>query len=187
MPVGASASIFGLISIVNHGFIPLGAIAAFVYYLSQKTNPPQILESASLPSKQLIHSSKTSNYDVNTFRSFQRNFCIVYILALFADGLQGPYIYKLYEHYGFQEFQIAQLYVVGFASSLIFGTITGPIADSCGRKNVCLFFSVIYIVCCLSKFSHNFWILWWGRICGGISTSILYSTFEACYYRGHDR
>lgn len=180
---------YGLISIIYHGSVPLGVIAAFLYYLARTTSPQVSSKPVSLPSRQPNTPAKTSNsnFDSTYFQSFQRNFCVVYILALFADGLQGPYIYKLYEHYGFQEFQIAQLYVVGFASSLLFGTVTGPIADSIGRKNVCLFFSAIYIVCCLSKFSHNFWILWWGRICGGISTSILYSTFEAWYVYEHNQ
>jgi MFS family permease len=43
-------------------------------------------------------------------------------------------VYKLYDYYGFRESQIAVLYVVGFASSVVFGTTTGPLADIIGRK-----------------------------------------------------
>ena len=60
----------------------------------------------------------------------------MYFLALLGDWLQGPYVYKLYAFYGFKESQIAVLYVAGFASSVIFGTCTGPIADIWGRRKM---------------------------------------------------
>ena len=68
--------------------------------------------------------------------SFQKSFFLVYFLALLGDWLQGPYVYKLYAFYGFKESQIAVLYVAGFASSVIFGTCTGPIADIWGRRKM---------------------------------------------------
>ena len=68
------------------------------------------------------------------YSSFQKSFFLVYFLALLGDWLQGPYVYKLYAYYGFKESQIAILYVVGFASSVLFGTCTGPLADLWGRR-----------------------------------------------------
>ncbi len=50
------------------------------------------------------------------FLRFQRSFFIVFFLALLGDWLQGPYVYRLYNYYGYQESQIATLYVAGFAS-----------------------------------------------------------------------
>ena len=43
----------------------------------------------------------------------------------------------------------------------------------------------MYTFCCLTKFSSNFWMLFIGRIFGGISTSMLFSTFEAWYVYEH--
>merc|ERR1711962_821651 len=74
---------------------------------------------------------KVSVSNIN-FKSFQKSFFLVYFLALLGDWLQGPYVYKLYAFYGFKESQIAILYVVGFASSVLFGTCTGPLADLWG-------------------------------------------------------
>ena len=68
--------------------------------------------------------------------SFQKSFFLVYFLALLGDWLQGPYVYKLYAFYGFKESQIAVLYVAGFASSVLFGTCTGPLADMWGRRKM---------------------------------------------------
>ena len=70
------------------------------------------------------------------FSSFQKSFFLVYFLALLGDWLQGPYVYKLYAFYGFKESQIAVLYVAGFASSVLFGTCTGPLADMWGRRKM---------------------------------------------------
>lgn len=127
---------------------------------------------------------KTSVSNIN-FRSFQKSFFLVYFLALLGDWLQGPYVYKLYAFYGFKESQIAVLYVAGFASSVLFGTCTGPLADIWGRRKMAIAFSVIYTFCCLTKLSPNFWWLLVGRVFGGISTSMLFSTFESWYVYEH--
>lgn len=127
---------------------------------------------------------KISVSNVN-FKSFQKSFFLVYFLALLGDWLQGPYVYKLYAYYGFKESQIAVLYVAGFASSVVFGTCTGPLADIFGRRKCAIAFSIIYTFCCLTKLSPNFNILFIGRIFGGIATSMLFSTFESWYVYEH--
>ena len=70
--------------------------------------------------------SGSSNHD---FVKFQRSYFIPYFMALFSDWLQGPYVYQLYSYYGFAQGQIAILFLMGFASSVTFGTATGPLAD----------------------------------------------------------
>ena len=119
------------------------------------------------------------------FKGFQRSFFTVYFLALLGDWLQGPYVYKLYAFYQFQEAEIAILYVAGFASSVMFGTCTGPLADLFGRRKATILFTIIYTFCCLTKLSSDFNVLFVGRICGGIATSMLFSTFESWYVYEH--
>lgn len=119
------------------------------------------------------------------FKKFQRLFFLVYFMALFSDWLQGPYVYRLYANYGFGNSEIAFLYVIGFASSGIFGTLTGPFADKFGRKKMAIVFCITYSFCCLTKLSPNFYWLLIGRIFGGISTSMLFSTFESWYVYEH--
>ncbi len=46
-----------------------------------------------------------------------------------ADWLQGPYVYALYRYYGFTQAEIGRLFIAGFGSSLVFGSIVGSIAD----------------------------------------------------------
>lgn len=38
-------------------------------------------------------------------------------------------MYALYQHYGFDRGAIGQLFIAGFGSSMIFGTIVGSLAD----------------------------------------------------------
>jgi len=137
--------------------------------------------------RQLAKKSEKEKQSVSNinFLSFQKSFFSVYFLALLGDWLQGPYVYKLYAFYNFKESDIAILYVAGFASSVLFGTCTGPLADLWGRKKMAMAFAFIYVFCCLTKLSPNFWWLMVGRIFGGIATSMLFSTFESWYVYEH--
>ncbi|NXS56795.1 MFSD5 protein, partial [Brachypteracias leptosomus] len=119
------------------------------------------------------------------FRRFQRGFYQVYLPALAADWLQGPYLYKLYRQYRFLEGQIAVLYVCGFASTLLFGLVSSSLVDRLRRKKSCLLFSFTYSLCCLLKLSRDYLVLAVGRVLGGLSTALLFSAFEAWYLHEH--
>lgn len=119
------------------------------------------------------------------FLKFQRGYFAAYLVAMFADWLQGPYLYKLYSYYGFQEEQIAVLYVFGFASTVIIGMWAPLAADQFGRKKLCMSFTVLYSISCLFKLSRSYGILILGRVIGGVATSVLFSAFEAWYVHEH--
>lgn len=122
------------------------------------------------------------------FRSFQSNYLFVYLLAVAADWIQGPYVYALYSHYGYEKNNIARLYIAGFASSAIFGTFVASIADKYGRRNNAIVYCITYILSCATKHSSNFYVLLLGRILGGVAYSILFSAFEAwMVYEHHAR
>ena len=98
---------------------------------------------------------------------------------------QGPYVYALYNYYGFSKGAIGQLFIMGFGSSMLFGTVVGGFADKYGRKANCILFAVLYSIGCITKHFNNYWILMFGRLMGGISTSILYSAFETWMIHEH--
>ena len=110
---------------------------------------------------------------------------IVFMLCKGADWLQGPYIYALYEHYGFSHDAIGRLFIAGYGSSMVFGTFVGLFADSFGRKRNCLAYVVLYSISCVTKHFNNFHVLMFGRVLGGIATSILYSAFESWMVSEH--
>mmetsp|Transcript_4073 Transcript_4073/g.4492 ORF Transcript_4073/g.4492 Transcript_4073/m.4492 type:complete len:451 (+) Transcript_4073:81-1433(+) len=121
------------------------------------------------------------------FRTFQRNYLLVYYVVVCSDWLQGPYVYALYDHYGFKKQQIATLFIAGFGSSMVFGTFVGALADKYGRKTMALAFGVFYIVSCVTKLFNDFNMLLLGRITGGVATSLLFSTFEAWMICEHNK
>lgn len=129
--------------------------------------------------------AKNSSCSNSVFLNFQLEYYQVYFLALSADWLQGPYLYKLYQHYQFLESQIAIIYVCGFAASVFFGLISTVLADWVGRKKSCILFSLTYSICCLTKLSQDYFVLIVGRILGGLSTSLLFTAFEAWYIHEH--
>ena len=113
------------------------------------------------------------------FTAFQKNYLIVFLLAMFSDWLQGPYVYQLYVSYGFSQQQIAELFVCGFGSSMIVGTFVGGLADKLGRKKMCIVYCLCYIVACFTKLVPEYWTLMLGRFLSGIATSLLFSAFES--------
>jgi len=129
--------------------------------------------------------AKSPSSLLRPFMQFQRNYVLIYLVMMTADWLQGPYVYALYAHYGFSKGDIGLLFTVGFGSSMIFGTIVGSAADSYGRKRLCLLFGVLYSLSCLTKHIADFRVLLVGRFLAGISTSILFSSFESWMVSEH--
>lgn len=135
-------------------------------------------------------SSNTTKTTENTlanarFESFQSNYLFVFLLAMFSDWLQGPYVYELYVSYGFTQQQIAELFVCGFGSSMIVGTFAGGLADKVGRKVMCVMYTVSYVIACCTKLVPEYWTLMVGRFLSGVSTSLLFSVFESWMVAEH--
>ena len=51
------------------------------------------------------------------------------LLLAAGDWLQGPFVYALYQYYDFDRAAIGQLFIAGFGSSMIIGTLVGSLAD----------------------------------------------------------
>jgi MFS family permease len=108
------------------------------------------------------------------FQSFQRKYLFAWAVCVCADWLQGPYVYALYEAYGYTRAENARLFVVGFGASFLFGTFVAGFADSLGRKRAALIYCFLYIVSCMTKHVNNYNVLMFGRVTGGIATSLLF-------------
>ncbi|VDP07578.1 unnamed protein product [Heligmosomoides polygyrus] len=104
-----------------------------------------------------------------------------------GDWLQGPHVYALYQSYGMTKHQIELLFIAGFGSSLLFGTVIGSFADKFGRRNNCLIYGVLYGCSCVTKHFASIEVLMVGRFLGGIATSILYSAFESWMVYEHNK
>ncbi|KAL1203290.1 hypothetical protein V5N11_031883 [Cardamine amara subsp. amara] len=134
--------------------------------------------------------SKSNKDRINTsssFNSFKNNYLVVFSIMMAGDWLQGPYVYYLYSTYGFGKGDIGQLFIAGFGSSMLFGTIVGSLADKQGRKRACVTYCIVYILSCITKHSPQYRVLMVGRILGGIATSLLFSAFESWLIAEHNK
>lgn len=125
---------------------------------------------------------KPSGEKVQAFRKFQRQYLIVYYIIMLADWLQGTNMYTLYHSYGVD---ISALFITGFASASIFGTIVGLYVDKWGRRFGCIVYLLIEVVVNICEHFNNFPLLLTSRILGGISTSLLFTAFESWMVSEH--
>ncbi|KAH0347879.1 major facilitator superfamily domain-containing protein, partial [Aureobasidium melanogenum] len=115
----------------------------------------------------------------DAIKRFKRSFFSAYALVCAAGWLQGPHIYALYKyHKHLPETTVAALYASGFVAGALSASFVGQLADKYGRRNACLLYCIIYSIGCFTMLSDDLLILFAGRACGGISTTLLYSVFE---------
>ncbi|CAJ1452578.1 unnamed protein product [Effrenium voratum] len=107
---------------------------------------------------------KPSGERLKEFRAFQRQYLTVYTIIMGADWLQGTNMYTLYQSY---DVDISALFITGFTSSAIFGTIVGMYVDIWGRKLGCIVYLVIEVIVNLFEHVNNFPLLLLGRVMGG--------------------
>lgn len=96
-------------------------------------------------------------------------------------------MYYLYSTYGFGKGDIGHLFIAGFGSSMLFGTVVGSLADKQGRRRASVTYCITYILSCLTKHSSQYKVLMLGRILGGIATSLLNSSFESWLVAEHNK
>lgn len=116
------------------------------------------------------------------FRFFQFAYLSVYLTVMLADWMQGTNMYTLYESYGVDT---AALFLTGFLSSAVFGTVLGLFVDSWGRKLSCAIFCVLEIVINALEHVPSMPLLLLGRVLGGLSSSLLFSSFESWMVAEH--
>mmetsp|Transcript_16100 Transcript_16100/g.21078 ORF Transcript_16100/g.21078 Transcript_16100/m.21078 type:complete len:526 (-) Transcript_16100:670-2247(-) len=120
-------------------------------------------------------------------KGLQMRYLIGLVMFQAGDWLQGPYMYALYDAYGYSHEEIAALFVAGFGSSAVFGTFVGSLADTIGRKRGALLYVLTYVASCATKHWNSYRILMVGRVLGGISTSLLFSVFDSWLVSEHTR
>jgi len=74
---------------------------------------------------------------------------------------------------------VSRLFLTGFGSTAIAGPFVGRAADKYGRKAGTIAFALFYTLGALSTKSPLLWLLFAGRVMGGIGTSLLFSAPES--------
>ena len=131
--------------------------------------------------------ASASKVEDGSAQTLPYRYLVVYLFVVASDWLQGPYVYALYSEYGYERDLISYLFVSGYASSMILGTIVGSFADRFGRKLLSLAYCLLYSFSCLTKHSSGYYWLLFGRILGGAATSLLKSVFESWLVCEHNK
>ncbi|KAK3005531.1 hypothetical protein RJ639_016371 [Escallonia herrerae] len=127
-----------------------------------------------------VELTKSGKDRINSFHCLQEQLSP----CLFSHD--GVHMY-LYSQYGYGKGEIGQLFIAGFGSSMLFGTIVGSLADKRGRKRACVTYCIAYILSCITKHSPQYEVLMLGRILGGIATFLLFSAFESWLVAEHNK
>ena len=169
-------------SLFNVTLILLASLTIFAK-IAQRTVIQNTNESSLSSSSSAVTTASTISKPME-IKSLQRRFLAVFWLLRCSDWLQGPYFYDVYTSKMFHGVSasmglVSRLFLTGFASTALFGPMVGRAADSYGRKNATLIFTILYSLGALSTKSTVLRILFLGRILSGIGTSLLFSAPES--------
>ena len=79
-------------------------------------------------------------------------YLLPYAMCAAADWLQGPYVYALYDDYGYERHTIMTLFVAGFTAAMVTGPIVGGLADRFGLRLMILTgYCLVYALACVTK------------------------------------
>lgn len=106
------------------------------------------------------------------FGKFQKQYLFVQLLSTFTEFIQGAYLYKLYESYGYQMKDTATLYLSGFVSALLGGFAIGKLIDRYGRRKGCVAQLLLNAAQCQLLRSRRFPVLLLGRVLSGVASSL---------------
>ena len=107
-------------------------------------------------------------------------YLFVYQVAKASDWCLGPFIFEFYENYhNMNHESIAKLMAISFMSSLFIGSIcVGYLNDLSNKKVPCVLYGVVLIVSTILKQIKHPLALILSQVAFGISSSILYSSYE---------
>ncbi|CAJ0603532.1 unnamed protein product [Cylicocyclus nassatus] len=119
------------------------------------------------------------------FRGLQRKFLFPYLVVLFSESLQAPYLYAFYYDLRYVASQIAVLYVAGLVSNMMCSFYCVHLSARYGRKALCLLCLVAGCMGCACKLFPSFMILFIGRILDGFFAALVTSPFQQWYLDEH--
>ena len=167
-------------SLFNGLFLSLATVAFFSKLAAFKSNSSKVSESGD------------DSVKPAAVKTLQAKFLIVFWLMRMADWLQGPYFYEVYSSKIINGLPVSfdlvsKIFLVGFATTGIFGPFIGRFVDTIGRKAGTLAYAALYTIGALSTRSALLPLLLLGRVAGGLGTSLLFSAPEAWLVGEHQK
>lgn len=112
--------------------------------------------------------------------SLKTRYLIAYVLTRSAMWAKAPYLYTLFMTvHKFSMAEIGILYLVDAVAALIFGPITGQLADIHGRKFFCHLYNFSIILNLLLRMQGSRLMAYLAQIVTGFGAGLICTTFEA--------
>lgn len=130
------------------------------------------------PSKQQPHDADCGS---SSSRAFRVRFLRVYLLAMAAEWLQGPYLYSLLrDSKRLAAPTVAWLYLASYVSAALCSVGAGFLADRFGRRAACLACLAAHAAASgLTAASDCVAWLAAGRVLAGVAMALLWTVFES--------
>ena len=112
--------------------------------------------------------------------SLKYRYLIAFVITRSAMWAKAPYLYTLFMTvHKFSFAEIGILYLVDAVAALIFGPITGQLADLYGRKFFCHCYNVSIIINLLLRMQGSRFLAYLAQVVTGFGAGLISTTFEA--------
>ncbi|KAL3637682.1 hypothetical protein CASFOL_018130 [Castilleja foliolosa] len=122
-----------------------------------------------------------------SFIRFQRKFLIFYSLASVMEGLWAVFGEYELAYFGFSKEEMLTFLSIGYAVSVLIGSVLGVLSDLVGHKKLCLLFYTLHLFLTLWKIVIGTPTIWLISISLSLASSILSFSFEAWMVVEHDK
>lgn len=107
-------------------------------------------------------------------------YIFAYLLTRASVWSKSPYIWSMYLFYHkFTIPEIGILYVIDAVSALIFGPITGNLADMFGRKRFCQFYNITTILNLALRLTGDQKLAYLAQVLTGVGAGLITTSFES--------
>jgi MFS family permease len=112
--------------------------------------------------------------------SLKSRYLVAFVLTRSAMWAKAPYLYTLFMTvHKFTMAEIGILYLVDAVAALIFGPITGQLADKYGRKLFCHCYNISIIINLLLRMQGSRPLAYLAQVVTGFGAGLICTTFEA--------
>ncbi len=112
--------------------------------------------------------------------SLKSRYLVAYVITRSAMWAKAPYLYTLFMTvHKFSMAEIGILYLVDAVAALIFGPITGQLADKYGRRKFCNIYNWSIILNLLLRMQGSRLMAYLAQIVTGLGAGLICTTFEA--------
>lgn len=126
-----------------------------------------------------IDMEKITNINAKA-KSLKIRYLLGFLCTRASIWSKAPYMYLLFNKYhGFNISQIGILYIIDAVCALIFGPLTGDLADKYGRRLFCVLYCSCGIISQTFRVTGNIPLAYISQVLTGFGAGLISTTFEA--------